>query len=345
MGLRSRQTQLKVIPKSITMAPATVTSDQERQHALSAAQVPTSISGEAPRPSFVPPSPATMLAPMRSTESKTRLERGYLKKRSIDFIAYREGCPTDKRSKATSTVRDEYPFTEESSSSTASRDDCSSGDGGDQQQEETQHESSAQEDVHPLYVIQKTGTKSNHSQSTRVSKAYSFDEYWKIFDSVVEGCRCISIAGCSATGGVNTPVTSFGNSIDEADASSTITHRSLAGTPLGDSNNSCYYGHATPHDQSHTGVHRQNHPSPISSTTNVGSIVSSSFSRDTASPKVNATPSTSHHTSGQQQHMSPLHVLRDLERELSDDDDFRPAHRTSACFVLHEKDKVNDIFR
>ena len=46
-------------------------------------------------------------------------------------------------------------------------------------------------------------------------------------------------------------------------------------------------------------------------------------------------------------HQQPtsLRVLRDLERELSDDDDFRPAHRTSACFVLHEKDKVNDIFR
>ena len=323
------------------MAPAIVTSDQERQHALAAAQVSKPISNEAPRPSFVPPPPATMLAPMRSTESKTRLERGYLKKRSIDFIAYREGCPIDKRSKATD--RDEYPFTEESNIS-ASRDDCSSGDGGDQQQEETQHQSSAQEDVHPLYVIQKTGTKSNQSQSTRVSKAYSFDEYWKIFDSVVEGCRCISIAGC-ATGGVNTPVTSFGNSIDEADASSTIAHRSLAGTPLGDSNNHCYYGHATPNNHSHTGVHRQNHPSPISSTTNVGSIVSSSFSCATNSPKDNTTPPTSHHTSGQQQHMSPLHVLRDLERELSDDDDFRPARRTSACFVLHEKDKVNDIFR
>jgi len=330
------------------MSPAIAINDQKRQQALSVAQRSGLISSEAPCPSFVPPPPPpTKFTAMRSTESKTRLERGnYLKKRSIDFITYQEGCPIDKHSQAT--VRDEDPFTEESGGS-ASRDDCSSGsggDGGDQQQQETLHKSSTQEDVHPLYVIQKKGTKSNQNQSTRVSKAYSFEEYWKIFDSVVEGCRCISIAGC-ATGGVNTPATSFGNSIDEADASSAIVHqgpvyghnRSLVHTPVGDSNNDCYYGHVTPHNESHNGVHRQIHPSPISSTANVGSIVSSSFSCATTSPKDNTNTPISYHTSSQQQRMPSL------LRELSDDDDFRPAHRTSACFVLHEKDKINSIFR
>jgi hypothetical protein len=322
------------------MAPACVINNEDRPQIHSVAQGSDSSGGNSP-----PSSPAT-LVPMRSTESKTRLERGsYLKKRSIDVITYREGCPTDKYSEAT--VRDEDPIIEEVDGGDGSRDDCSNGDSG--------AKSAADEYVHPLYVIQKTGTRSNQNQSTRVSKAYSFEEYWKIFDSVVEGCRCMSIAGCAA-GAVNTPVTSFGNSIDEADVSALIAtssrayqgsghnnhNRSLAHTPVADSYNGCYYGQVTPQNHSQ----QSNNPSPNSSTANVGPIDSSSTSHTTYLSKGGATyPSTPPSSGATHQHPAPLRLLRDLECELSDDDDFRPAHRTSACFVLHEKDKVNDIFR
>ena len=335
------------------MAPAFVIHNEDRSQIHSSAQG-SDPRGDQALPLFAPSPPAT-LVPMRSTESKIRLERGdYLnKKRSIDFITYREGCPIDKHSKAT--VRDEDP-TAEISGIEASRDDCSNSDIGDAQQKDgTLSKSTADdEEIHPLYVIQKTGTKNNHNQSTRVSKAYSFEEYWKIFDSVVEGCRCISIAGCAA-GGVNTPDTSFGNSIDEADGSSLIANQGparLVHTPVGDGNNNCYYGQVTPQNHRHatSGDLQSNHPSPTSSTANVvpsvASTSSSSTSPATFLSKGGTTYTASSQSSGSTHQQPPsLRVLRDLERELSDDDDFRPAHRTSACFVLHEKDKVNDIFR
>ena len=320
------------------MAPAFVIHNEGRPQIHSATQGSDPSSEPTLSPSVF--SPPVTLVPMRSTESKIRLERGgYLnKKRSLDFITYREGCPIDKHSKAT--VRDEDP-TAEVNGNDSSRDDCSNSDGRDTLQKDSANSKSTatDEDVHPLYVIQKTGTKNNQNQSTRVSKAYSFEEYWKIFDSVVEGCRCISIAGCAA-GGVNTPVTSFGNSIDEADASSSISHQGparLVHTPLGNGNNNCYNGQVTPLNcrNATSGDLQSNHPSPTSSTANVGPTVASACCSST---RVDA---------GGPMHQQPtsLRFLRDLERELSDDDDFRPAHRTSACFVLHEKDKVNDIFR
>ena len=336
------------------MAPAFVIHNEDRSqiHCSHSAQG-SEPCGEQELPLFAPSPPAT-LVPMRSTESKIRLERGaYLnKKRSIDFITYREGCPIDKHSKAT--VRDE-DSTAEMSGNEASRDDCSNSDGGDAQQKDGTHSKSTAAEIHSLYVVQKTGTKSNHNQSVRVSKAYSFEEYWKIFDSVVEGCRCISIAGCAA-GGVNTPVTSFGNSIDEADGSSSIANKGparLVHTPAGDGNNNCYYGQVTPQNHRHAtsgGLQSNNYPSPTSSTANVGPSVASTSSSSASPPaflsKGGANYPASSQPSGSMHKQPPsLRVLRDLERELSDDDDFRPAHRTSACFVLHEKDKVNDIFR
>ena len=336
------------------MAPAFVIHNEGRPQIHSATQGSDPSSEPTLSPSVF--SPPVTLVPMRSTESKIRLERGgYLnKKRSLDFITYREGCPIDKHSKAT--VRDEDP-TAEVNGNDSSRDDCSNSDGRDALQKDSAHSKSTatDEDVHPLYVIQKTGTKNNQNQSTRVSKAYSFEEYWKIFDSVVEGCRCISIAGCAA-GGVNTPVTSFGNSIDEADGSSLIANKGparLVHTPAGDGNNNCYYGQVTPQNHRHAtsgGLQSNNYPSPTSSTANVGPSVAGTSSSSTSPPtflsKGGANYPASSQPSGSMHKQPPsLRVLRDLERELSDDDDFRPAHRTSACFVLHEKDKVNDIFR
>lgn len=273
-----------------------------------------------PSSSAVPLSSASTLAPIRSTESTTRHERGsYLKKRHIDDITYRQGCPTDKHSDAT--VRDEDPISE--MSSYASRDGC-------ELASCTSSPAPPNKDNRdsPLYVIQKKGVDRQSSRVAKVSQAYSFEDYWSIFDSVVDGCRCISIAGaCTAV-----PSTSFGDEEDTAGAAGKSSY-----------NSSSAYPHPTSRSPSSTGsnyydINDSTKPSPTSSAVNIGP--------DTFHASNNSILEASSVRKGRQVGSnSRLAILRDLERELSDDEDFRPAHRTSACFVLHEKDKVNDIFR
>jgi len=251
----------------------------------------------------------------------TRRERGsYLKKRHIDDITYRQGCPTDKHSDAT--VRDEDPISE--MSSYASRDGCevASSTSSSPFPSKDNHES-------PLYVIQKKGVDRQSSRVAKVSQAYSFEDYWSIFDSVVEGCRCISIAGaCTAV-----PSTSFGDEDDTAGAARKSSYNSSGSA----------YPHPTSRSPSSTSsnyydINDSTKLSPTSSAVNVGP--------DTFHASNNSILEASSARKGHQVGSnSRLSILRDLERELSDDEDFSPAHRTSACFVLHEKDKVNDIFR
>lgn len=257
---------------------------------------------------------AATLTSIRSTESTTRLERGgYLKKRAIDNITYRQGCPVDKHSEAT--VRDEDPIAEKHSH--ASRDECELS----SSTSTTDNEQQQQEAPHPLYVIQKEGTNGRTSRVTKVSKAYSFEDYWSIFDSVVEGCRCINIASACTSGG---PSSSFGNSADEEDDMMTT--------------DKSHPRASHPHRSSNTDDNTK--PSPTSSAAKVGQ---DAFRNGNTSS--NSILDSSAFQKERQDGQRSLKLLRDLEDELSDDDDFRPAHRTSACFVLHEKDKVNDIFR
>ena len=272
-------------------------------------------------PSSAVPSSSTLTS-IRSTESTNPLDRGgYLKKRPIDEITYRQGCPTDKHSDAT--VRDEDPIAEKSSY--ASRDGCEVA--SSKSSLAAASPSKDNQEAAPLYVIQKKGVDRRSSHVTKVSQAYSFEDYWSILDSVVEGCRCISIAGACTT----VPSTSFGSSNDEDDVTGTNSYGSGIGP----------YPQPNAHSTSSTSSNYYNIPktSPTSSAANVNP--------DTFNASTNTIlEASSIHRGGRKSGPnSRLTLLRDLERELSDDEDFRPAHRTSACFVLHEKDKVNDIFR